>query len=260
MRGIPSRGRVASAPSSRRPSARRASWRWSGPGRAARATCPAAEPREQGLEHAPAPRAACRGRCPDLEMRDLARVAQAEATRPSRVNFTALPSRLMRIWRSRFVGAHQLGRARVDLGGEDDAPALRLQLETAARSAAVSRSRIGARSRRSLPASMRASSVPSMSDSRWSPPRLMTRTAWFAAPGNGGVVVEQLRVAEDAVQRRAQLVADGRDVARLGLVGGSANAWPAAARGRCGGAIRSPHQQLRLAVRFLLRHLGALCA
>ena len=127
----------------------------------------------------------------------------------------------------------------------------------------LSRRRIGAGSSVSLPPSMRAmSSVPSISDSRWSPPRRITRTACWRCAGHRGVLVEQLRVAEDAVQRRAQLVADGRDVAALGLVGAHRRrAW------RCCSAssVRwcdsiSCTSRCGLAVRFFLRHLRGSCA
>ena len=79
------------------------------------------------------------------------------------------------------------------------------------------------------------------------------------------VLVEQLGVAEDAVERRAQLVADGRDVARLGLVGGLGGT-PSQVRGVLGAlqlfvglAVRGDllHQRLGLAVRLLLRDAAA---
>jgi hypothetical protein len=41
----------------------------------------------------------------------------------------------------------------------------------------------------------------------------------LAVRGHGGVFAHQLRITQDAVERRAQLVADGADVAALGLVG-----------------------------------------
>ena len=88
----------------------------------------------------------------------------------------------------------------------------------------------------------------------------------LAVRGNRGVFAHQLRVTEDAVERRAQLVADGADVAALGLVrliGGTARllSHPACAL-QClvGLAVRIDllHQQMRLPVRFFLRHLAAL--
>ena len=74
-----------------------------------------------------------------------------------------------------------------------------------------------------------------------------------------GVFVEQLRVAQDAVERRAQLVADGRDVAALGLVG-RVGLRLGLLQGLVGAAVRVDlfDQQMRLAVRLLLRHQRAL--
>ena len=73
------------------------------------------------------------------------------------------------------------------------------------------------------------------------------------------VGVENLRVAEDAVERRPQFVADRGDVAALGLVGllGDLAGF---LQGFVGALVRFDflHQQLRLAVGFLLRHLTAL--
>jgi len=73
------------------------------------------------------------------------------------------------------------------------------------------------------------------------------------------VLVEDLRVAEDAVERRAQFVADRRDVAALrqvGLVGRQLGLLQLLV----GALVRVDflHQQARLAVRFLLCDLAAL--
>ena len=75
---------------------------------------------------------------------------------------------------------------------------------------------------------------------------------------NGLVFVEQLGVADDAVQRRAQLVADGRDVAALRLIREIGSALGLLQR-LVGAAVRFDfvHQRLRLAVAFFLRHLPA---
>ena len=88
----------------------------------------------------------------------------------------------------------------------------------------------------------------------------------LAVGGNLGVLAHQLRVAQDGVERRANLVADGADVAALGLVGLLGRLLRLlghAARGLqglVGLAVQFDlaHQQARLAVRLLLRHLTAL--
>ena len=87
------------------------------------------------------------------------------------------------------------------------------------------------------------------------------------------VLTHELRVAQDGVERRADLVADGADVAALGLVGlvGAQAGFLGlllrglghAARGLQGFVglavqLDLAHQQARLAVGFLLRHLAAL--
>ena len=81
----------------------------------------------------------------------------------------------------------------------------------------------------------------------------------FAVRGHRVVLLEQLRIAEDAVQRRAQLVADGGDVAALGLVGEVRDALGLLQR-LVGAPVRLDlaHQQMRLAVRLLLCDLAAL--
>jgi hypothetical protein len=181
-------------------------------------------------------------------------------TSPSRVNLTALPSRLIRIWRSRFSSARTVaGSFRRSV---DKAQALGrgLQLEHAGHLAhGVSANAMGFTSSFSLPDSMRAmSSVPSMSESRCSPPRWITRIA-CARCGAIGVFLQQLRVAQDAVERRAQLVADGADVAALGLVG-LVGDFACLLQLLVGAAVRLDllHQQPGLAVRLFLRHLAAL--
>ncbi len=179
----------------------------------------------------------------------------------------ALPSRLIRIWRTPLlVGAHHLGQLAVDLEAERQALAGGLQLEHAAPSRARSRRSASARrSSVSLPPSMRAmSSVPSISDSRCSPPRRITLHGLLAVRRHAASSLHQLRIAEDAVERRAQLVADGADVAALGLVGLLGARWPSAAAWPLQRFVGLPvrvdlaHQQVRLPVRFLLRHLPAL--
>ena len=86
------------------------------------------------------------------------------------------------------------------------------------------------------------------------------------------VFTHELCVAQDGVERRADLVADGADVAALGLVGLVGRALGRfghlarllghAARGLQGFVglavqLDLAHQQARLAVGFLLRHLAA---
>jgi hypothetical protein len=80
-----------------------------------------------------------------------------------------------------------------------------------------------------------------------------------AVVGNAGIGVENLGVAEDAVERRAQFVADRRDVAALGLVG-LVGGFLGLLQQRVGMPVRFDflHQQLGLPVGFLLRHLPAL--
>ncbi|MCY1518499.1 hypothetical protein D9M68_532190 [compost metagenome] len=94
------------------------------------------------------------------------------------------------------------------------------------------------------------------------------------------VFAHELRVAQDAVERRAQLVADGADVAALGLVrevrraprlvgralgvlgdlAGFFGALLGVLQCAVGLAVQRnlTHQQVGLAVRFFLRHLAAL--
>ena len=76
------------------------------------------------------------------------------------------------------------------------------------------------------------------------------------------VVLEQnLRVAQDAVERRAQFVGDAGDVARLGLISGFGQILGGLQRDI--GALVSVDlkcQQLVLAVRLVLRHVAALAA
>jgi hypothetical protein len=211
---------------------------------------------------------------------NLARIRKPQRHLPAAVNLMALPSRLMRIWRTRFSSARTTSGRRPPprSGNADPFP------PPAARTCRPSRA--GCRQSAwacacsvSLPASMWAmASVPSMSDSRCSPPRLMTPPpAGGAAARN--VFAHQLRVAKDAVQRRAQLVADGADVAALGLVGlvgGAAGLLgrelgllgdfarlrrllgDCNARSVCAVQLDLAHQQVGLAVRFFLRHLAAL--
>ena len=73
------------------------------------------------------------------------------------------------------------------------------------------------------------------------------------------VFIEQLGVAQDAVERGAQFVADGGDVAALGLVG-LVGRLLGLLQLAVGDAVRSDfaYQQMGLAVGFLLRHLPAL--
>ena len=87
------------------------------------------------------------------------------------------------------------------------------------------------------------------------------------------ILAHQLRIAQDGVERRADLVADGADVAALGLVGLVGRALGRfghlarllghAARGLQGLVglavqLDLAHQEAGLAVGFLLRHLAAL--
>ena len=248
--------RWRAAPSSRRPSGRSASWRWSGPGRCRRrGRCRRGRgaPREKGSKMRSRSAGAHAGAgVLDLEHAPSRAHAQRGSSRgPLRVNLTALPSRLIRIWRSRFSSA----RTTVGQRACRRRSAKRRPLAAACSSNMLHDLRAAPRagawawaSSASLPASMRAmSSVPSISDSRCSPPRRMTPTACLRCARHGGVFVQQLRVAQDAVERRAQLVADGADVAaswpgwRLGR-----RAWRAAAAS-VGAAVRVDllHQQPR---------------
>ena len=76
---------------------------------------------------------------------------------------------------------------------------------------------------------------------------------------HAGVFLQQLRVAQDAVEWRAQLVADGGDVACLGLVG-LLGRVPRLLQRFVGALVRFDflHQQPRLPVRLFLRHFTAL--
>ena len=80
------------------------------------------------------------------------------------------------------------------------------------------------------------------------------------------VFTHQLRIAQNAVERCAQLMADGADIAALsliGMLGGLARHFGLQLGGLqrfIGLAVRFNflHQQMRLAVGLLLRHLAAL--
>ena len=82
--------------------------------------------------------------------------------------------------------------------------------------------------------------------------------ALFAVRGHGRVFVQQLCIAQDAVERRAQLVADGADVAGLGLVGGVGRPF-GALQFFVGAAVAVDlfDQGFGLPVAFLLRHAAA---
>ncbi len=88
----------------------------------------------------------------------------------------------------------------------------------------------------------------------------------LAVRRHGGVFAHQLRIAEDGIERRAQLVADGADVAALGLVGviGLLARDVGAVLGGLQRAVGFlvefdlAHEQARLTVGFFLRHLAAL--
>ncbi len=76
------------------------------------------------------------------------------------------------------------------------------------------------------------------------------------------VVLEQdLRVAEDAVERRAQFVRDAGHVARLGLIGGLGQLLGGLQRdvGALVG-VDLAHQQVVVAIGLLLGHVAALAA
>ena len=77
------------------------------------------------------------------------------------------------------------------------------------------------------------------------------------------VLTHELRVAQDAVERRTQLMADGADVAALGLIGlmpRFSGHQTRLLQGLVGLAVRLDlaHQQVRLAIGFFLRDLPAL--
>jgi hypothetical protein len=121
-------------PSSRRPSGRSASWRWSGPGRCRRwrwARAAGGRGAREGLEDARrARRRDARAGVFDLEDAPSRALAGAKAHSPARVNLTALPSRLMRIWRSRFSSAAPAaGSVAVVVLEAKRSPCQRLQLE-----------------------------------------------------------------------------------------------------------------------------------
>ena len=81
-----------------------------------------------------------------------------------------------------------------------------------------------------------------------------------------GVFTHELGIAQDAVERRAQLVADGADVAAFGLVGLVSGGARALGQLACGLQLgiglpvrfNLAHQQMGLPVGFFLRHLPAL--
>ena len=202
--------------------------------------------------------------------RHLARIAQAERDLPAARELDRVAQHVDQdLAHALLVGAHHLGQCAGDLVAEREALAGRLQLEHARDLLhAAPRSASACTSSVSLPPSMRAmSSVPSISDSRCSPPRWITLTACLRCGGTRRVLAEQLRVAEDAVERRAQLVADGADVAALGLVGvvralrlACCSCFVGArcdSISRCNAAI-SLISSVGLAVALLLRHLAAL--
>ncbi len=140
--------------------------------------------------------------------------------RPAWVNLTALPARLSRIWRSRPGSPTQLAR-HVGIGGADELEPRLLRPDGQHRGEVVEQSRAG-RSRcvssSSLPASI-------LEKSRMS---LMSASSESARRPNGlGVaallvverrVEQQARHADDAVHRRADLVAHVGQELALGLV------------------------------------------
>ena len=83
--------------------------------------------------------------------------------------------------------------------------------------------------------------------------RRTTLTASTRRGGQGGVAFEQLRVAEDGIERRAQFVAQAHDVPALGLAGGFRDLLGLLQLG-VGALVRVDlvHQQVGLAARFLL--------
>ena len=162
-----------------------------------------------------------------------ARSSTRNSTCPTCVNLTALPSTLMRIWRSRFSSARTTsGSALGQRVLEGEALGRGLQLEHAHDLAARSRESASAWGRaaacRPRCARCRACLRSGTAGARR---RGGSRsTACWRCGGIDGVLLQQLRVAEDAVERRAQLVAQVGDVAALGLVGELGGcAWPAAA-------------------------------
>ena len=104
---------------------------------------------------------------------------------------------------------------------------------------------------------LETSSSPSIRFDRCSALRRITRTALLGRVG--AAALEQLRVAEDRVQRRADLVADADDVARLGEVGGFGDLLGLLQRG-VGAPMRLDllHQHGGLARRFGLGGAAAL--
>ena len=221
---------------------------------------------------APAPRPTMPGPVSSIsKTRHLARMAHARSTTwPCAVNLTALPSRLIRICRRRFSSARTTsGNGAFDVEAEGQALGRRLQLEQAARSAARCRAkRIGFAFEREL-ADFDARDVERALDQRQqvvaAAPDDVDRL--LAVRRQAGVFVQQLRVAEDAVERRAQLMADRADVAALGA------GWPGrpapwrrsatslascSASSVCLCESISRTSRCGLPVRFFLRHLPAL--
>ena len=93
------------APSARRPSARPACGRSSGPGRSRRAAAGRARRRANGSKIRSSSAGAMPGPCRRSRRSPSGAWRSTSLTSPRAVNFTALPSRLIRIWRSRFSSA-----------------------------------------------------------------------------------------------------------------------------------------------------------
>jgi hypothetical protein len=195
----------------------------------------------------------------DLEDGHLAQVAGAKAHAPACVNLTALPKHVDEDLRQPpFVGPHQRGRVgHVVL--EAQALAQRLQLEHLHDLLQRLAQPQGLGVQREL-AAFDARDVQRAFDQA----QQVFATAADHAHGlpavrrHGRVFVQQLGVAQDAVQRRAQFVADGGDVACLGLVGGIGRLL-GTLQGFVGAAVAVDllDQRFGLAVGLFLRHAAA---
>ena len=101
--------------------------------------------------------------------------------------------------------------------------------------------------------------MPSISPDRWSALRRTTRTWSRGFGGEAGILLQQLRVAGDGVQRRAQFVAQAHHIAALGEVGRFGDFLGALQFG-VGALVRVDFldQQRGLPPRFRLRRAPAL--
>ena len=145
-------------------------------------------PREKGSKMRSMSPGAMPGPVSSISNTAMSRTWEArKLTRPAWVNFTALPSTLMRICVSRRSSARTIGGAPCTSCSKCRPLLTACSSKSCTICSRFSRSRMGRGSSASLPPSMRAmSSVPSIRLSRCSPPRRMTPTLCLRCGGMAG--------------------------------------------------------------------------